>query len=218
MTETTKTEVALQVEKDAADAAAKAKADAEAAAGGGDDKDGLRRALTQQATEKDAEIAKLMKQVNANEAEKTKTKEAKMKADGDLQKLLDEKEKTISEMKATAETSVRSLLESSAREQLRNLGMDDALYLRGALAGLPADATEETIEAWAKTMKIDNPPAFTAPVVKLGQSSVGPPATDAGSANWKDIEAQTKSDDPKERKQARDRMTAYYQEHGKFPD
>ena len=212
-----KTEAEIAAEKDATDAAA-AKAKADADASGGDDKDGLRRALAKQATEKDAENAKLAKQIAAFEKEKLTAKEAKMIEDGKLNDLIAERDKTIAEMTATAATSTRSLLESSARDHLRNLGMSDALYLQGALAGLPADATTESVEEWAKLMKADNATAFTAPVVTLGQSSVGPPATDAGSANWKDIEAQTKSDDPKERKQARDKMTAYYQEHGKFPD
>ncbi len=122
-------------------------------------------ALTKQAADFSAQIAKLTKQVNSHDAEKVKSKEAKMVEDGKLNDLIAERDKTIADMQATATASSRSILEASAREQLRNLGMSDPLYLQGAIAGLPQDATSESIDTWAKTMKVDNESAFTAPVM-----------------------------------------------------
>lgn len=201
--------------KEAADKAAAEKA---AAASGGDDKAGLRAALAKQAGEKDAEIAKLTRQVNDNAAASLKSKEDKLKADNKLQELLDARDKTISEMTDKSTVAARALLESSAREKLRGLGMERPLSLAGAVAGLPADATAETLDAWAAQMKVANEGEFVKGVKPLNMGGVGDPSVDAGSANWKDVETQMKSDDPEKRKQARDLMTAYYQEHGKFPD
>ncbi len=157
-------------------------------------------ALTKQAADFNAQIAKLTKQVNSHDAEKVKAKEAKMVEDGKLNDLIAERDKTIAEMKAAAATSSRSLLESSAREQLRNLGMSDALYLQGAIAGLPMDATSDSLEEWAKLMKADNESAFTAPVKVVAQSSVGPPATNG--SDDAALEARLKSDDPEVRRLA----------------
>lgn len=153
-------------------------------------------ALTKQAVDFNAQIAKMQKQINAHESEKVKAKEAKMKADGDLQKLLDDRDSTIKQMQDDAKSSARSLLESSAREQLRNLGMSDPLYLQGAIAGLPADATSDTVPEWAKIMKADNEAAFTAPATPVGQASLpgGPAVNGSDTAS---LEARLQSDDPK---------------------
>jgi len=175
-------------------------------------------ALSKQAADFNAQIARLTKQVNSNDADKLKAKEDKLKADGELQKLIDVRDEKIAEMESNAGKAARSLLESSAREQLRNLGMNDALYLQGALAGLPTDATAESVETWAKTMKVDNEAAFTAPATPVKIPGTPDPAVNGGSADWKQVEALTKSDDPEVSKKARDQLTAYYQEHGKFPD
>jgi hypothetical protein len=157
-------------------------------------------ALTKQAEDFRAENAKLAKQLAAVESEKLKAKEQKMVEDGKLKELIEAREKTIADLTASAATSARSLLESSAREQLRSLGMSDPLYLQGALAGLPADATKESVTEWAKLIKADNATAFTAPVTVVGQASLpGGPATDAGGS---DLAARLKSDDPKVRAEA----------------
>lgn len=216
MADPTEAEKTAAAEKEAADKAAADKA--AAASGGEDDKVGLRAALAKQAGEKDAEIAKLNKQVNDNAAASLKAKEDKLKADNKLQELLDTRDKTISDMTDESTAALRSLLESSAREKLRDLGMERPLSLAGAVAGLPADATAETLDAWVAQMKVANEGEFVKGVKALNMGGVGDPAINAGSANWKDVEAQMQSDDPKERKKARELMTAYYQEHGKFPD
>ena len=182
-----KTPEEIKAEQDAADAAAKAAADTDK---GGDDPNSLRRALAKQAAEKDAENAKLSKQLAAVESDKLKAKEQKMIEDGELKELIAAREKTIADLTVSAATSARSLLESSAREQLRNLGMSDPLYLTGALAGLPKDATAESITEWAKLIKADNATAFTAPFTPVGQASLpGGPATNAGGSNVNQLKA-----------------------------
>ena len=192
-----KTPEEIKAEQDAADAAAKAAADTDK---GGDDPNSLRRALAKQAAEKDAENAKLSKQLAAVESDKLKAKEQKMIEDGELKELIAAREKTIADLTVAAATSARSLLESSAREQLRNLGMSDPLYLTGALAGLPQDATAESVTEWAKLIKADNAAAFTAPVTPVGQASLpGGPATDAGGG---DLKARLVDTDPKVRAEA----------------
>jgi len=163
-------------------------------AASGTDPDSLRRALAKQAEEFRANEAKLQKQLQAHESEKLKAKEAKMLEDGKLQELIADRDKRIADMEARAQAADRKLLESTARDQLRNLGMNDALYLQGALAGLPTDASAETIDAWAKTLKVDNPTAFTAPATPIKAADPGDPSTNAGGS---DLESRLKSDDPK---------------------
>jgi len=123
-------------------------------------------------------------------------------------------------MTATATMDKRAILANEAWKVLDGLGMKDQDRLElYTTVKLPADATSESITEWAKLMKADNPDKFTAPATPVGQASLpGGPAVNAGSVNWKDVQAQTKSEDPKERKQARDLLTAYYQENGRFPD
>jgi len=150
-------------------------------------------ALKKQAEDFRAENAKLAKQLAAVESDKLKAKEAKMLEDGKLQELIASREAKIVELESNAAQSARSLLESSAREQLRNLGMSDPLYLQGALAGLPKDATAESVEQWAKLLKADNATAFTAVVTPVGQASLpGGPATNAGSTNTSQLKADLK--------------------------
>jgi len=164
-------------------------------------------ALTKQAEDFRAENAatrleneKMRKQLAAVESDKLKAKELKMVEDGELKELIAAREKTIADLTVAAATSARSLLESSAREQLRNLGMSDPLYLTGALAGLPQDATAESVTEWAKLIKADNAAAFTAPVTPVGQASLpGGPATDAGGG---DLKARLVDTDPKVRAEA----------------
>jgi len=195
MTEPQKTEEEIKAEAEA-EAAAKAAAEAEPA--GGKDPESLRRALAKQAEEFRANEAKLQKQLASYESEKLKAKEAKMKEDGKLQELLAEKEKAISDMAATAAAVDRRLLEASAREQLRVLGMTDTLYLTGAIAGLPADATAESVPEWAKLIKADNEAAFVAPATPVRQASLpGGPAINA--IDTASLEARLKDEDPKVR-------------------
>ncbi len=151
----------------------------------GEDKTGLRAALAKQAEDKNAEIAKLTKQINDNAAASLKSKEDKLKADNKLQELLDARDATIRDMTEKSTAAARALLEGAAREKLRDLGMTRALSLAGAVAGLPADATAETLEAWAAQMKVGNEAEFTEPVTKVAQSSVGAPATNATDGSLK---------------------------------
>jgi len=186
---------------------------------GGDDKGGLRAALTKQAGEKDAAYAALEKKLHARDAADLKAKEDKLKADGETKKLLELREADLADRDSTINELKRSQLSDKAWKVLNGLGMNDPDRLElYSTSKLPQDATKESIEEWAKLLKADSPDKFTAEVRSVGQASVGDPATNGGSGDWKSVNAQMSSDDPKERKQARDKMTAYYQEHGKFPD
>lgn len=196
------TEAEIQTGKDAAEAAAKTEADAKAAAGGGDDKEGLRKALAKQAGEKDAEIAALQKKLAANDASALKVREDKLKEDNKLQELLDTRDKTIREMTDKSTAASRALLESTAREKLRDLGMLRTLSLAGAVAGLPADATAESLDAWTAQIKVGNEDEFKTPVKPIGQSSLpGGPAADGGGG---DLATRLKSEDKKVRAAAND--------------
>lgn len=216
MADPTEAEKAAAAEKEAAD---KAAADKAAASGDGEDKTGLRAALAKQAGEKDAAYAALEKKLHARDAADLAAKEKKLKDDGETQKLLELRVADLADRDDTIKELKRSQLSNKAWKALQGLGMADTDKLElYSTAKLPQDATAESIEEWAKLLKADSPDKFTAPVVKVGQASVGELAIDAGSANWKDVEAQMESDDPEKRKKARDLLTAYYQEHGKFPD
>ena len=193
MTEPTEQELAA--EKAAADKAAADKAAAE----GGDDKAGLRAALAKQAADYQKQIADLSKKVNAVEAKDLAAKEADMLAKNEHEKIIAERDKTIAEMKANSMAATRALLESEARGKLRDLGMERALSLAGAVAGLPADATTETLDAWAAQMKVNNESAFTSPVKPVSQASVGDPKVDGGGG---DLAARLKSDDKKIKRDA----------------
>lgn len=183
-------------EKAAAEAATKEAADKaaaeKAASSDGEDKTGLRAALAKQAGEKDAAYAALEKKLHARDAADLKAKEDKLKADGELQELLDARELTIKEMTDKSTAAVRSLLESSAREKLRDLGMARPLSLAGAVAGLPADATAETLDAWAAQMKVANESEFVKGVKPLNMGGAGDPKADATDGS---LEERLKSDD-----------------------
>jgi len=183
-----KTEQELAAEKEAADKAAADKATAE----GGDDKAGLRAALAKQAADYQKQIADLSKKVNAVEAKDLAAKEADMLAKNEHEKIIAERDKTIAEMRENSAAASRALLESSAREKLRDLGMERALSLAGAVAGLPADATTETLDAWAAQMKVNNEGEFTATVTPVGQSSVGDPHVGSLSASVAQLKADLK--------------------------
>ena len=180
----------IKAEQDAADAAAKAAAVADADKGG-DDPNSLRRALAKQAAEKDAENAKLSKQLASRDAADLKAREDKLKEDNKLQELLDAREKTIADMTATATMDKRAILANEAWKVLDGLGMKDQDRLElYTTVKLPADATSESITEWAKLMKADNPAKFTAPVTPVGQASLpGGPATDAGGSNVNQLKA-----------------------------
>ena len=164
-------------------------------------------ALTKQATDFRAENEatrleneKMRKQLAAVDSEKLKAKEAKMLENGEYQKLLDEQKKENAELKTQAAHKDRALIKASARAKLSDLGMKRPLTLDGAIVGLPADATMETLDTWVAQMKVNNEAEFTSPVTPVGQASLpGGPATDAGGG---DLKARLVDTDPKVRAEA----------------
>ena len=116
-----------------------------------------------------------------------------MLAKNEHEKIIADRDKTIAEMKANSAAATRALLESEARGKLRDLGMERALSLAGAVAGLPADATAETLDAWAAQMKVANEGEFTAPVTPVGQASLpGGPSTGSTSTSVAQLKADLK--------------------------
>lgn len=173
------------------------------AAASGTDPEKLRAALAKQAEEFRANEAKLQKQLQAYESEKLKSKEAKMIEEGQLKELIAERDKKIQEMSEQTAAASRALLEAAAREKLRDLGMIRPLALAGAVAGLPADATAESLETWVAKVHLDNAPEFTAPATPVLQPSAGDPSTSAAGA---DLESRLKSDDKTVKKSAHEEL------------
>jgi len=164
---------------------------------GDEDKGGLRAALAKQAGEKDAAYAALEKKLHARDAADLAAKEKKLKDDGETQKLLELRVADVADRDNTIKELRRSQLSNKAWKTLNGLGMADADRLElYSTAKLPQDATEESIEEWAKLLKADSPDKFTAAVVKVAQASVGDPATNGGGG---DLAARLKSEDPKEK-------------------
>ncbi len=198
MTEPQKTEAEIKAETDAAAKATADKAAADKAAGdaGGNDRPSLERALSIQAEKKNAEIDALTKKLAARDAADLKAREGKMIEEGKTKELLAEKEKALAAALAEAETKDRKLLETNARDLLLDLGMNDSVYRIYHSERLPADATAESIKAWANTMKVDDPKAFTGPANPVKIPSTPDPAIDETGA---DLESRLKSDDNKVR-------------------
>ncbi len=198
MTEPQKTEAEIKAETDAAAKATADKAAADKAAGdaGGNDRPSLERALSIQAEKKNAEIDALTKKLNAQAAADIKTKEDKLKADNKLQELLDTRDAKIKEMMDKSTAASRALLEAAAKEKLRDFGMQRALSLAGAVAGLPADATAESLDAWVAQVKVGNEAEFTAPLNPVKIPGTPDPAVNETGA---DLESRLKSDDNKVR-------------------
>lgn len=180
-----KTEAEIAAEKEAADKAAADKAAADAAASGGE-----RRvpesALKIQAADFQKQIAERDKKIAARDAADLKAKEDKLLADGETKKLLELREKDNAEKDKVIADLKRSQLSDKAWKVLHGLGMIDPDRLElYSTSKLPQDATEESIEEWAKLLKADSPEKFTAPVKPVGQSSVGSPAIGATDGSLK---------------------------------
>ena len=146
-------------------------------------------ALTKQALDYKAKIEKLEKKLNSIDTEKSKAEEADLLKKNEHLKVIAAKEATIKQMEADIAAKDRKMVEASAREQLRNLGMNDALYLQGALAGLPADATAETIGTWSEALKASNPTAFTAPATPIKAADPGDPSVSHNNASIAQLKA-----------------------------
>jgi len=69
----------------------------------------------------------------------------------------------------------RSTVQAAAKDQLRALGMNDALSLKGALVDLPGDSTAETVTAWAADLAKASPGYFKAPANPTAQPTAGAP-------------------------------------------
>jgi hypothetical protein len=165
----------------------------------GEDKDSLRRALTQQATEKDARNAATQKELDSYKSKELAAKEKQMIDDGKQNDLITDLRKQNEDLKAVGVMDKRAILVASTDAKLAAAGMNHERMRRGTLVDLPTDATAETIDAWVAEMKGRNPEDFTSPATPMNLSDAGDPDTNAGGA---DLESRLKSDDKKIKKAA----------------
>jgi len=129
------------------------------------------------------ENAELMAFRQKFESDQKKAEDARMLANNEHSKIIEEREIQISELQGNIQNLERSHVANAARDALRDLGMSDALRLTGALAGLPSDATTESVTEWATAIKAANAAAFEALANPTPQQRAGTPSAGGGSAD-----------------------------------
>ena len=171
----------------------------------------IRKRLSEEGKARIAAEAELAKYRAAEQAKADED----AKARGEFEKILADRDAKLTEYQSTLAAKDRAIAAAEAKAMLTGL---NNLELKGALADMPADIQPDGVAAWVEQFKASNAELFDKRAPGVGNGSSGSPHQGTNQS-WKVIQETAKSSiDLKERKEARAKLTEYFQEHGRFPE
>ena len=173
--------------------------------------DNVRRGMAGQLADKNAELSELLKEKEDREAAEKQAEEQKLIANQEYEKALKAKEAEFAEFKAETVKAQKELTDKTLNLTLENAGMSDPLARAGAVAMYDGTDSGE----WLAALKEANPNSFIEPNPNAVNTSNAPAANvNSGPSGIVTSEAQAevfeKSNDPAQRKQARDFFEAKF--------
>lgn len=164
-----------------------------------------------------AELNELRSSKTAAEESARQAAEDEALKKGEHEKVIEDLRKQLVDRDSAVKSAEMKAFHSVAESKLLGAGMSSKLSRSGAVAGIPADTTTDTLDAWISDLKKSNPREFEPVKEPIKQPGAGEPGA-GGEYTAEQLATMQKSDDRETRLKATKYVRDYRRRHGRYPD